>query len=106
MDYVKYNGVPYGVPISLLGMPFWYRPSIFKKAGVSVPRNFAQFESAMDSISKMGVAPIAVGEIYGWDLMRIFEYLLEVSVGPTSMTSSSTGKPVGIPQEWRTPSVC
>ena len=82
VDYVKYNGVPYGVPISLLGMPFWYRPSIFKKAGVSVPRNFAQFESAMDSISKMGVAPIAVGEIYGWDLMRIFEYLLEVSVGP------------------------
>jgi raffinose/stachyose/melibiose transport system substrate-binding protein len=81
--YVKYRGVPYGVPVSLLGMPFWYRPSIFKKAGVSVPKTFAQFESAMDSISKMGVAPIAVGEIYGWDLMRIFEYLLEVSVGPT-----------------------
>jgi raffinose/stachyose/melibiose transport system substrate-binding protein len=82
-DYVKYKGVPYGVPVSLLGMPFWYRPSVFKKAGVSVPHTFAQFESAMDSISKMGVAPVAVGEIYGWDLMRIFEYLLEVSVGPT-----------------------
>jgi ABC-type glycerol-3-phosphate transport system substrate-binding protein len=52
-------------------MPFWYRPSIFKKAGVGVPTTFAQFESAMTAISKMGVAPIAVGEIYGWDLMPL-----------------------------------
>ncbi len=82
INYVTYKGVPYGVPITLRAMPFWYRPSIFKKAGVGVPTTFTEFESTLAAIEKTGIAPIAVGEIYGWDLMRIFEYLLEVSGGP------------------------
>jgi raffinose/stachyose/melibiose transport system substrate-binding protein len=103
VNYVKYKGVPYGVPITVRGMPFWFRPSIFKKAGVGVPKTFAQFESAMASISKMGVAPIAVGEIYGWDLMRIFEYLLEVAVGPTVHDQLINGRLAGTFPAWLTP---
>jgi raffinose/stachyose/melibiose transport system substrate-binding protein len=110
VNYVTYKGAPYGVPLTVRGMPFWYRPSILKKAGVGLPTTFTEFENVLASVAKTGAAPIAVGEIYGWDLMRIFEYLLEVSVGPsvhdqllnfeTSWNSSGVADAFGLLQKW------
>jgi raffinose/stachyose/melibiose transport system substrate-binding protein len=83
IDYVTYNGHRYGVPVSLRLMPFWYNKTLFKKVGVSPPKTYAEFEAMNDTLVKHNIAPLASGAIYGWDLMRLFEYLLETTAGPT-----------------------
>jgi raffinose/stachyose/melibiose transport system substrate-binding protein len=82
IDYILYKGQPYGVPIGLFGIVFWYHKSIFEKAGVSVPTTFDEFEKANATILKSGTTPLAMGELFGYDPMRVFEYLLEVTAGP------------------------
>ena len=82
IDYVSYNSHQYGVPISLRLMPFWYNKQLFAKAGVAPPKTYADFETMNDTLVKHNIPPLASGAIYGWDLMRLFEYLLEVAGGP------------------------
>ena len=82
IDYVSYNGHQYGVPVSLRLMPFWYNKKLFARAGVTPPNTYAEFETMNDTLVKHSIPPLASGAIYGWDLMRLFEYLLETAGGP------------------------
>jgi raffinose/stachyose/melibiose transport system substrate-binding protein len=82
IDYVTYNGHRYGVPTALNAMPFWYNKTIFDKVGIAPPTTYAEFESINKKLAKAGYPALASGAIDGWDLMRLFEYLLEVTAGP------------------------
>ena len=43
VDYITFGGKQYGVPVNLLAMPIWYNKTLFKKAGVSVPKTYAEW---------------------------------------------------------------
>ncbi len=83
IDYVTYDGHRYGVPTALNIMPFWYNKTLFEQHGVAPPTTYAEFESVNTKLAKAGVPALASGAIDGWDLMRLFEYLLENTAGPT-----------------------
>lgn len=110
IDYVSYNGHQYGVPVSLRLMPFWYNKTLFAKAGVTPPKTYAEFEAMNDRLVKHNIPPLASGAIYGWDLMRLFEYLLETAGGPalhdqllrleTSWANSAVVDAFGMLKKW------
>jgi len=100
IDYVSYKGHKYGVPISLRLMPFWYNKKLFAKAGVTLPKTYAEFESMNNTLVKHGISPLASGALFGWDLMRLFQYLLEVAVGP-----AYHDRLLSLQASWDTPAV-
>jgi len=84
VDYVTQQGHPYEVPVGEFTMPVWYNKTLFAKAGVSAPtENYAQWEAVNNALLKIGVIPAAEAVIDGWDIMRLFEQLLEVTAGPS-----------------------
>lgn len=77
------NGKHYGVPETINGMVFWYRKDAFEKAGIKdLPTTYAALEDAAERLKQAGYAPLAEGAKFGWDPMRFFEYLLEMTAGP------------------------
>jgi raffinose/stachyose/melibiose transport system substrate-binding protein len=101
IDYVSYKGHRYGVPISLRLMPLWYNKKLFAKAGITAfPKTYAGVEAMNAQLVKAGITPLASGAIFGWDLMRLFQYLLEVAVGPAYHDKLLT-----LQASWDTPQV-
>ncbi len=82
VDYVTFNGKPYGVPTSLDTIAMWYNKKLFAKAGVSVPKTYDDWEKVNAALLKAGITPAAEAAIDGWDVMRLFEHFLEVTAGP------------------------
>jgi raffinose/stachyose/melibiose transport system substrate-binding protein len=77
------DGKRYGLPITINGMVFWYRKDAFDKAGIKdPPATYAALEDAAARLKAAGYAPLAEGGKFGWDIMRVFEYLLEMHGGP------------------------
>lgn len=77
------DGKRYGVPISINGMVFWYRQDAFEKAGITeLPTSYAAIEEAADRLKAVGYVPLSQGGKFGWNIMRVWEYLLEVRGGP------------------------
>jgi raffinose/stachyose/melibiose transport system substrate-binding protein len=97
---MTFNGVKSGVPFFLAGMGGWYNKALFAKAKVSVPKSYAELEHANDALVAAGVTPAGVGGKYGWDIMRLFEYLLEQSAGPELHDKLLTGA-----ESWDRPEV-
>lgn len=76
------DGKKYGVPVSFNGMPFWYRKDAFEKAGIEEPpTSYAALEEAADKLKAAGYVPLAEGGKFGWDIMRVWEYFLEMHAG-------------------------
>ncbi len=82
IDYVSYNGHPYLVPPALNIIHFFYNKTLFEKHGTAPPTTYAEFESVNTKLAKAGIPALASAGIDGWDLMRLFEYLLETTAGP------------------------
>ena len=80
---MTFDGLKAGLPIVAAAMGAWYNKDVFEKAGISaVPASYAELEEANDKLVAAGVTPCGVAGKYGWSIMRLFEYLLEVSAGP------------------------
>jgi raffinose/stachyose/melibiose transport system substrate-binding protein len=82
IDAMSLDGHKYGVPLLAASIGVYYRKDIFKEAGVEVPKTYADLEAANDKLVKAGYVPVATGGKFGWDPMRVFEYLLEHTAGP------------------------
>ena len=77
------DGKRYGLPITINGMVFWYRNDAFEEAGITeLPTSYAALEDAAERLKSAGYAPLAQGGKFGWNIMRVFEYLLEMHGGP------------------------
>jgi raffinose/stachyose/melibiose transport system substrate-binding protein len=83
VNYVTQKGHPYEVPIGVFTMPVWYNKTLFKKAGVTPPTTYAEWEAVNNALLRAGAIPAAEAVIDGWDIMRLFEQLLEMTAGPT-----------------------
>lgn len=79
---MTFDGVKTGVPFFLAGVGGWYSKAAFAKAKVDVPKSYAELEQLNDKLVSAGITPCGLGGKYGWDIMRLFEYLLEQSAGP------------------------
>ncbi|MEV0718472.1 extracellular solute-binding protein [Asanoa sp. NPDC050611] len=79
---MTFDGVKSGVPFFLAGVGAWYNKALFAKAKVQPPTSYAALEQLNDALVAAGVTPLGTGGKYGWHIMRLFEFLLEVSAGP------------------------
>lgn len=82
IESVKRKGKIYGVPVRISGMTFWYHKKLWDKLGLKEPQSYAEFEVLCDKVKKEGIYPLALGGKYGWNTMRLLDYLFEVSCGP------------------------
>jgi raffinose/stachyose/melibiose transport system substrate-binding protein len=83
IEGMTFDGVKAGLPFMSLGLGAWYNKSLLAKAGVSAtPKSYAELEAMNEKLVAVGVTPCGLGGKYGWDIMRLFEYLLEHTAGP------------------------
>ncbi|GAA1012610.1 hypothetical protein Aple_006510 [Acrocarpospora pleiomorpha] len=81
---MTFDGVKAGVPFVLRGVGAWYNKELLAKAGVDAPpTTYAELEQMNERLVAAGVTPCGLGGKYGWHIMRLFEYLLEHTAGPT-----------------------
>lgn len=98
---MTFDGMKAGVPFNLIGLGAWYNKALFEKAGIAtMPASYAELEEANDKLLASGVTPAGLGGKFGWDIMRLFEYLLETSAGPDLHDQLLTGA-----ASWDTPEV-
>ncbi|GIE99890.1 ABC transporter substrate-binding protein [Paractinoplanes rishiriensis] len=89
---MTFDGVKGGLPYIALGIGGWYSRAAFEKAGVAAPpQSYAELEEANAKLLAAGITPLGTGGKYGWHVMRLFEYLLEVSAGPQLHDKLLTG---------------
>jgi raffinose/stachyose/melibiose transport system substrate-binding protein len=101
IDGMTFDGTKGGVPFVTLGIGAWYNKAVFAKAGITAPpTSYAELESANAKLVASGVTPCGVGGKFGWDIMRLFEYLLETSAGPDLHDKLLTGA-----ESWDRPEV-
>ncbi|MCY1138013.1 extracellular solute-binding protein [Actinoplanes sp. Pm04-4] len=98
---MTFDGVKGGVPFIVNGLGSWYSKAAFDKAGISAPpKSYAELEEMNAKLVAAGITPAGLGGKYGWDIMRLFEYLLEVSAGPELHDKLLTGD-----ESWDRPEV-
>lgn len=83
VKYVTYKGEQWEIPFAVNSMPVWYNKKLFAKAGAKVPTTYAEWVTANNDLVKAGITPAAEAVIDGWDIMRLYEQLLEMTAGPT-----------------------
>jgi len=89
---MTFDGVKGGLPFIGAGIGGWYSKAAFSKAGISAPpKSYAELEEANTKLVAAGITPAGLGGKYGWDIMRLFEYLLETSAGPDLHDKLLTG---------------
>jgi raffinose/stachyose/melibiose transport system substrate-binding protein len=107
---MTYDGTKYGVPLYASAVGIWYSTALLKKADVAAPTTYDELETANAALVKAGVQPWLAGGQFGWDVMRFFEYFLEMTAGPTehdklrntetSWNTSSVVQAFALLQKW------
>ncbi|WP_328472370.1 extracellular solute-binding protein [Actinoplanes sp. NBC_00393] len=98
---MTFEGLKGGLPYIALGIGAWYNKAAFAKAGVTAPpTSYEELEEANARILASGVTPLGTAGKYGWHVMRLYEYLLEVSAGPELHDKLLTGA-----ESWDRPEV-
>ena len=91
IDGMTFQGALHGVPTHVASLGAWCNRQVFEEAGAPFPETYAELEEANELILESGVTPAGMGGMYGWHLMRLFEYLLEVTAGPDLHDALLTG---------------
>jgi raffinose/stachyose/melibiose transport system substrate-binding protein len=82
VDAIRVDGELYGVPVALQSMGLWYRTDVFANNEIEIPQTFAELEAAATTLKEAGVTPLSLGGKFGWNVMRLVDYFLEVTAGP------------------------
>lgn len=82
VDDMSFEGVPYGAPFRAAALGAWYNRELFEQAGVEEPTTYEELEEMNRQLVDAGITPLGTAGQYGWHIMRLFEYLLEVTAGP------------------------
>jgi raffinose/stachyose/melibiose transport system substrate-binding protein len=92
VDGMTIDGTPYGVPMALSAMGIWYSKDAFDQAGLEEPTTYEEVEAANEALVEAGITPLGTGGKFGWHIMRLFQYLLEVTAGPELHDQLLTGE--------------
>jgi len=79
---IKYKNQWWGVPRSTRGMGFWYRTDLFRNHNLTEPKTYAELEQVCETLQQANIYCLSMGGKFGWNTMRLVDYLLEVSAGP------------------------
>jgi alpha-glucoside transport system substrate-binding protein len=91
-DLLVQNGTTYGVPFKTAHKSaVWYRPSVFRQAGVQPPRHWAEWLSVNQALTASGVTPLALGAGDGWVLTDFLENIL-LGIAPTVYAGLATAE--------------
>lgn len=82
------DGKTYGLPLELNIAPIYYNKSIFEKYNLEVPETYEQFEQIVETLSKEGVAPIALGNKDRWTGSLWYMYLADRIGGSDLLTQA------------------
>lgn len=82
VDDMSFDGVPYAAPFRAAALGAWYNRGLFEEAGVEEPTTYEELEQVNAQLVEAGITPLGTAGQYGWHIMRLFEYLLEVTAGP------------------------
>lgn len=82
LEAITVDGKLYGVPVALQTMGFWYRTDIYDKNEIAIPKTYAEVEAACEKLKAAGISPMSLGGKFGWNVMRLVDYFLEVTAGP------------------------
>jgi multiple sugar transport system substrate-binding protein len=69
------DGKKWGVPYTYYQWGIYYRPDVFKTAGVEVPKNWAELVAACAKLKAAGIAPFAIGTKALWPTGGWFDYM-------------------------------
>jgi raffinose/stachyose/melibiose transport system substrate-binding protein len=90
---MTWNGATYGLPVVSNTVVAWYSKDAFQKAGITAaPTTYDELVADNAKLVAAGQVPVGLGGEYGWDVMRLFEYLLEKNVGPSVHDKLLAGK--------------
>jgi multiple sugar transport system substrate-binding protein len=69
------DGHQYFVPLYYYAWGVFYRKSVFKERGYTVPKTWDQYIALIKKMKRDGLTPIAMGDKDGWPAMGTFDYL-------------------------------
>ena len=69
------DGKKYFIPFYNYPWAFFYRPSVFKAKGYTVPKTMDELKTLAAKMQKDGLIPIAFADKDGWPAMGTFDYL-------------------------------
>ncbi|WP_197676428.1 ABC transporter substrate-binding protein [Nakamurella panacisegetis] len=69
------DGKKYFIPFYNYPWAFFYRPSVFKAKGYTVPKTLDELKTLAAKMQKDGLTPIAFADKDGWPAMGTFDYL-------------------------------
>jgi glucose/mannose transport system substrate-binding protein len=82
INQIRYNGHLYSVPVNIhRANVLWYNPKTLKANGISVPRTWAQFITALKKADDAGLIPLAMGE--QWTAQHLLETVMIGTLGPS-----------------------
>jgi raffinose/stachyose/melibiose transport system substrate-binding protein len=79
---IRYKDQWWGVPRSTRGMGFWYRADTFRRWQLTPPSSYEQLEDICRTLHDHHVYCLSMGGKFGWNTMRLLDYLVELSAGP------------------------
>ncbi len=82
MDAIAVDGELYGVPVAFQTMGLWYRTDLFANNEIAIPQTYAELEASCATLKGVGITPLSLGGKFGWNVMRLVDYFLEVTAGP------------------------
>lgn len=88
--YYSYNGKVYALPLTNANWVIFYNKKAFAKAGIQVPKTYADFEADAAKLKASGVTPIWTGQADQWTSFIPY-MLLAGSISPdyyTKLTSN------------------
>ncbi|MEU8221554.1 ABC transporter substrate-binding protein [Kribbella sp. NPDC048915] len=76
-DLLVHDGTTYGVPFkSAHKSAVWYRPSVFRQAGVRPPRLWSEWLTLNQTLTRAGITPLSLAAGDGWVLTDFLENVL------------------------------
>lgn len=79
----SYKDKKYFLPTSYYWWAIYYRPSLFKDAGIDkAPETFDELLTACEKLNAKGISPITIGARFKWPAAAWFDYLNMRTNGP------------------------
>lgn len=86
------DGKQYFLPTSWYWWAVYYRPSVFEKFGLEVPKTWDEFTGVCDTLVANGVKPFTIGTKYRWTAAAWFDYFNMRINGPEFHINLMLGK--------------
>ena len=89
-ELLVHEGTTYGVPFKTAHKSaVWYRPSVFRQAGVEPPRLWSEWLTLNQTLTKAGVTPLSLAAGDGWVLTDFLENIL-LGIAPSVYAGLAT----------------